>query len=188
METKVQQSIHRNNIPAGIFSGIELFSASGRMYAIHQGVRMEYEDLPGTEKRSFVSMYMQDKESQDFIRKQFGCVGFEAGFRQWLFCKFGSLDGDPDSVDEHITPDTYNSACSRTDCPGRGKICGCVAGLKGYEVDTLIELKSGLTTKEAADRLNVSEAAVKSRVEKLKERFNVTNVVALIATITELGI
>lgn len=188
METNVQQNGQSANIPAGIFLGTEIFAQGGEIYAIRNGVRQLFESLPGAEKRSFLSMYMADKDGQQFIRTRFGIVGFESGFKKWLFCKFGSLDGNPDSIDGRITPDTYNSACHQTDCPGRGKICSCSAGLKGYEIDTLRELKVGLTAKEVANKLNVSEAAVKSRIERLKERFNVTNVVALIATITELGI
>jgi DNA-binding CsgD family transcriptional regulator len=140
------------------------------------------------EKRNFVEMYMQDKEAQEFIRKQFGITGFESGFKQWLFCKFGSLDGDPDSINGQITPDIYNSACQRTDCSGRGKICGSNIALKGHDIETLRELKSGKTAKEIADSLCISEPAVKSRIEKLKDKFNVANAVALIGIVTELGI
>ena len=62
------------------------------------------------------------------------------------------------------------------------------AGLKGYEVDTLREVMTGRTMKEVADRLCVSVATVKSRVEKLKDRHAVTNVVALAVMAAELGI
>lgn len=187
METNVQHFGQSANIPAGIFSGTELFSHQGEIYAIYKGVRMLFQDLPGMEKRNFIQMYMEDKEGQDFIRKQFGVTGFESGFRQWLFCKFGSLDGDPDNVDGRISPDSYNSACLRTDCPGRGRICGSIP-LKGYQIETLRELKAGKTAKEIADSLCISEPAVKSRIEKMKSMFNVSNVVALIAMATELGI
>ena len=85
-------------------------------------------------------------------------------------------------------PDTYNSACQRTDCPGRGKICGSDIALKSHEIATLRELKSGKTAKEIAASLCISEPAVKSRIEKLKDKFNVTNAVALIGIVTELGI
>lgn len=188
METNVQHFGQSANIPAGIFSGTELFAHNGEMYAIYNGSRMLFQDLPGMEKQNFSGMYMNDREGQEFIRKQFGITGFESGFKKWLFCKFGSLDGDPDSINGSISPDTYNSACLRIDCPGRGKICGSNSGLKGYEVETIRVLKSGKTIKEVADVLCVSEPAIKSRLEKLKDRFKATNVVALIATVTELGI
>ena len=188
METNLGQIGQSANIPAGIFSGTEIFTHSGEIYAIYNGSRILFQDLPSMEKRNFVEMYMKDKEGQEFIRKQFGITGFESGFKQWLFCKFGSLDGDPDSINGQITPDIYNSSCQRTDCPGRGKICGSDISLKSHEIATLRELKSGKTAKEIAASLCISEPAVKSRIEKLKDKFNVTNAVALIGIVTELGI
>ena len=188
METNLGQIGQSANIPAGIFSGTEIFTHSGEIYAIYNGSRILFQDLPSMEKRNFIEVYMQDKEAQEFIRKQFGITGFESGFKQWLFCKFGSLDGDPDSINGQITPDIYNSACQRTDCPGRGKICGSDISLKSHEIATLRELKSGKTAKEIAASLCISEPAVKSRIEKLKDKFNVTNAVALIGIVTELGI
>lgn len=188
METNVQHFGQSANISAGIFSGTELFAHNGDMYAIYNGTSILFQDLPSMEKRNFIEVYMQDKEAQEFIRKQFGITGFESGFKQWLFCKFGSLDGDPDSINGQITPDIYNSACQRTDCSGRGKICGSNIALKGHDIETLRELKSGKTAKEIADSLCISEPAVKSRIEKLKDKFNVANAVALIGIVTELGI
>ena len=188
MKTNLQQIGERANFPAGIFSGTELFARNRQMYAMYNGTRVQFEDLPSMEKRNFIQMYLKDKEGQKFIQTQFGITGFESGFKQWLFCQFGSLDGDPDFINGKITPDRYNSACLKTDCPGRGKFCSKIVGLKSYEVETIRELKAGRTVKEVADKLNVSEAAVKSRIEKLKDRFNVTNTVALVATLTELGV
>ncbi|MCI7295450.1 response regulator transcription factor [Butyricimonas virosa] len=188
MRTKVDNFGECSNIPAGIFIGTEVFASGEVIYAIHGGQRMQFEELPSKEKRRFLDEYLMDKEGQRFIRDSFGIVGFESGFKKWLFCKFGSLDGDPDMVDGKVTPDVYNSACGRTDCPGRGKFCGVGAGLKGYEVDTLREVMAGRTMNEVADRLCVSVATVKSRMEKLKERHAVTNVVALAVMAAELGV
>lgn len=188
METNVSNLGQSSKVPAGIFIGTEVFAYGEVIYAVSNGRRMLFEELPSMEKRQFVDLYMEDKDGQRFIRDEFGIVGFESGFKKWLFCKFGSLDGDPDGVDGRITPDTYNSVCLNTHCPGRGKFCGCVAGLKSHEVETLRELKSGKTVKEIAHTLHVSIPAVKSRIEKLKERFSVANVVALAALATELGI
>ena len=188
MRTNVDNFREGSNIPAGIFQGTEGFACDNVIYAIHEGQRMRFEELPSKEKRQFLDEYLMDKEGQRFIRNTFGIVGFESGFKKWLFCKFGSLDGDPDMVDGKVTPDVYNSACGRTDCPGRGKFCGVGAGLKGYEVDTLREVMAGRTMNEVADRLCVSVATVKSRMEKLKERHAVTNVVALAVMAAELGV
>lgn len=188
METNVHNLEHSSKVPAGIFVGTEIFAHSEQIYAIRNGYLTLFENLPGMEKRAFVSQYLEDKEGQKFIHDTFGITGFESAFKKWLFCKFGSLDCDPDLINGKITPDTFNSVCLKTDCPGRGKFCGNIAGLKGYEIETLKELKSGKTASEIAEILHISHSAVKSRIEKLKERFSAANVVALIAYITELGI
>ena len=72
METNVQHFGQSANIPAGIFSGTELFAHNGDMYAIYNGTSILFQDLPSMEKRNFIEVYMQDKEAQEFIRKQFG--------------------------------------------------------------------------------------------------------------------
>ena len=188
METNLQQNRHSTNIPAGIFIGTEIFAHEDEIYAIHKGVRMEFQELPSFEKRNFIQMYLNDKAGQTFIHKQFGITGFESQFKKWLFCNFGSLDGNPDSISNKVSADTYNSACLEKDCPGRGRFCGKASGLKSHEVQTLRLLKQGKTSKEIANILCVSEAAIKSRLSKLKELHNVTNAMALVAIATELGI
>lgn len=188
MRTNVTNLSGSSRIPAGIFHGTEIFSQGGEMFALYQGKRMHFTELPSMEKRNFIDLYLSDKEGQRFIRDQFGITGFESGFKKWLFCKFGSLDGNPDMVDSHITPDTYNSACHKTDCPGRGRFCGQASGIKSHEVATLRKLIEGKTASEIADELHISLAAVKSRLESLKLKFNAPNSKALAACAAEIGI
>lgn len=158
------------------------------MFALYQGKRIHFTELPSMEKRNFIDLYLSDKEGQRFIRDHFGITGFESAFKKWLFCKFGSLDGSPDMVDSRATPDTYNSACHRASCPGRGKFCGQASGVKDFEAATLKKIIAGKTTSEIANELNISHAAVKSRVEKLKIKFNAPNMAALAACAVEIGI
>lgn len=188
MNTNVGSLEVTPKIPAGIFNGAEVFAVNGVIYAMYQGNRLLFEELPSMEKRSFMSEYIADKEGQKFIRDTFGITGFESGFKQWLFCKFGSLDGNPDSVDMKITPDKFNSACIKTDCPGRGNFCGKESGLKGYEVETLKQVVSGKTISESAENLHISVPGMKSRIEKLKGKLSATNIVALAAKAVGMGI
>lgn len=175
-------------IPAGIFAGTEVFVKDGKIYAMYEGRRVCFEDLPSREKRSFRNQFLKDKVSTNFIRKHFGINGLEECFRQWLFCKFGAMDGYPDYFNDKIIPDSYNSACQKTGCPGRGVICGKESKLKSYEVDTLRFLKMGKNIEEVANELCVTVPAIKSRIRKMKETFNVSNLVALISIATELGV
>lgn len=188
MSTKLPILNQNNRIPAGIFTGTEIFAYKGQIYGIHQGTRMLFQDLPGMEKRNFIQMYIEDKAGQTFIQKHFGIIGFESGFKQWLFCKFGSLDGNPDYINGDITPDSFNSACKRTDCPGRGRFCGTVSGLNGAHIETIKQITAGKTIKETANALNLSIPAVKSRLEKIKLVLAASNIVTVGVKATELGI
>lgn len=188
MNTKLTHLSGNARIPAGIFNGIEVFVYAGQLYAIYEGRSMIFQDLPSVEKRNFIQKYIDDKEGQDFIQKHFGISGFEAGFKQWLFCKFGSLDGNPDSIDNNIAPDSYNSACLRTNCPGRGKFCGTSSGLNGYQIETIQQIAGGKTIKETANYLHLSVSAIKSRLEKIKTIMAASNIVVVVAKSTELGV
>lgn len=188
MDTNLPQLNGNARIPAGIFNGIEVFVYAGQIYAIYEGKSMIFQKLPSMEKRNFIQKYIDDKEGQNFIQKHFGISGFEAGFKQWLFCKFGSLDGNPDSIDNNITPDSYNSACLRTNCPGRGKFCGTSSGLKGNQIETIRQIADGQTIRETATKLHLSISAIKSRLEKIKSVMAASNMVVVVAKATELGV
>ena len=92
MRTNVDNFSVCSNIPAGIFLGTEFFACDNVIYAIHEGQRMRFEELPSKEKRQFLDEYLMDKEGQRFIRNTFRIVGFESGFKKWLFCFFFFLD------------------------------------------------------------------------------------------------
>lgn len=175
-------------IPAGIFVGTEVFVKDSKIYAMYNGQLMFFEDLPSQEKRCFVDKYMEDLSGRFFIQNRMGISGFESGFKQWLFCKFGAMDRTPDYLCGEVIPDRYNSACQRTECAGRGVLCGVECGLKSYEVETLKRLKDGKTLEEVAAILCVAVPTVKSRIRKLKRMFNVSNLVALVSMATDLGL
>ena len=69
--------------------------------------------------------------------------------------------------------------------------CKAIKDITLAQLDANMEiskLRKAYGAKEIADSLCISEPAVKSRIEKLKDKFNVANAVALIGIVTELGI
>ncbi|MGL5682589.1 MAG: hypothetical protein ACRDDZ_05965 [Marinifilaceae bacterium] len=129
METNVRNFELSSNIPAGMFQGTEVFFHNNIAYAIHNGMRMSFKDLPGRIQRDFFNEYYKDTEAQKIIRSM-GINGVNSEFNQYLFCRFGALDGSPDYIEGKITEDCFNSSCKRDNCPGRGKLCGRTIGLK----------------------------------------------------------
>ena len=99
----------------------------------------------------------------------------------WYHCRIGALDESPDFIDGRLNADAYNHMCTDYDCPLRGKLCSLSTGLKNYEAETIAVLEEGLTIEQAADKLCVSVAGLKSRIEKLREKLNAKNMAELIA-------
>ena len=91
MRTNVDNFREGSNIPAGIFRGTEVFACDNVIYAIHEGQRMRFEELPGKEKRQFLDEYLMDKEGQRFIRDAFGIVGFESDLKSGYSVSSGAL-------------------------------------------------------------------------------------------------
>lgn len=183
METNLKQTGQNPKLPAGMFVGVELFAHQGQIYAIYQGKCMQFNELPVALQKYFFDAFSEDKKAHLFFRT----MGMQLDFQQWLFCRFGALDGEPDLVRGKVNPDRFNNVCLKMSCPGRGRICSKL-GLKSYQVATLKELKTGKSMKEVAEALCVSEHTVKSRVENMKVMFNATNIVALMATAVDFGL
>lgn len=94
MSTKVQEIEVCTNISAEIFQGTKVYAQDGEMYAIHNKVRMQFKNLPSSEKRTFIKLYMADKIGQAYIKTQFGIMGFESSFKKWMLSKFGSIENN----------------------------------------------------------------------------------------------
>lgn len=130
MRTNVDNFREGSNIPAGIFRGTEVFACDNVIYAIHEGQRMRFEELPGKEKRQFLDEYLMDKEGQRLFRERLGLWGLKVDLKSGLFCKFGSLDGDPDMVDGKITRTCIISVWA-DGLPRTGKVLWRGSGIKG---------------------------------------------------------
>ena len=111
MATNVQHFGQSANIPAGIFSGTELFAHNGDMYAIYNGTSILFQDLPSMEKRNFIEVYMQDKEAQESGNNSGSPVlspdlnnGFSASLVPWTETRTPSMDRSPlTSIIQHVS-------------------------------------------------------------------------------------
>ena len=182
MNTNVTIPRGTTNLPAGILGGCELFADNNKkMYAMYNGSAYSFEDLPSAIKRIYSNAFLADNYGKRAMKKM-GYITFEAAFKQWLWCKFAPLDADADLNDQgEIAPDDYNRNCSDYNCAFRGKVCNVPMGLKNFEILTLTYVVNGFSDSLIADKLFLSVAAIKSRLEKLKLAFNVPNRAALSA-------
>lgn len=174
-------------IPAGLLEGIEAFWHFGQKWIIIKGHVTAFDDAPTKVQNMVANCFLKDKKSQQYLRKK-GIVKFSEGFDRWYRCKIGGLDTTPDFYNGVFTPDAYNNSCTDYLCPDRGKFCSQGCGLKSHEVATLVALKAGKNLAQTAAQLCISTAAMKSRLEKIKEKLNATNMASLMAKSAEIGI
>jgi len=187
MKTNIMQKEQTKKLPAGILEGTEAFWHKSEKWVIHEGRTMLFHDTPGKVQRAFAVAFMNDTRSRTYLRR-IGVNKFSSAFNMWYKCVIGALDKTPDFIDGKYTPDAYNNSCIDYDCPHRGKFCSLGPGLKNFEVQTVVALKKGKTIKDTATELFISEAGLKSRVEKLKQKLRAENMAQMIANAVEFGI
>ena len=90
MRTNVDNFREGSNIPAGIFRGTEVFACDNVIYAIHEGQRMRFEELPSKEKRQFLDEYLMDKDNV-LSGIRLGSWGSRAGLKNGCSASSGVL-------------------------------------------------------------------------------------------------
>ena len=176
----------KSPIPAGIFSGIEAFWYDSEKWVIAHGTTYPFHEAPSTIQQQIWKAFYNDKQSLAYLAK-IGLSKHSEVFDRWYRCVVGGLDHIPD-FGKMLIPDAYNNMCADTHCPHRGRLCSRESGLKSIEVETITALKSARNMEQAADAIHISLPAIKSRIEKMHEKFQVTNSVAMMARASELGI
>jgi DNA-binding CsgD family transcriptional regulator len=190
METKLMKRNRTAIVPAGILKGIESFfdEATQQSWVIFDGKAMPFHEAPGWVQRLFANAFLNDKWSQNYLKTKMNITAFNEGFKWWLKCRAGGLDNVPDFVNNKFVADGYNNTCKDYDCPHRGRFCSLKAGLKNYEVATIMALKGGFTLEQTANLLCISLAGLKSRIEKIKEKLGARNMASMMARAAEIGI
>ncbi|MFV0376877.1 MAG: response regulator transcription factor [Mangrovibacterium sp.] len=187
METNVTKIEASATLPAGFAGNTEGFWRKGQKWLIHEGTLMPFTEAPTRVQNMIVEHFSSDTVARRILDEQ-GIRGFSAQFDAWYKCRAGALDHTPDFRNGVFTADAYNNACTDYHCPLRGKLCGVQTGLKNYEAETLKLLAEGLTICQVANKMCVSYAGMKSRVEHLKEKLGASNLPNLIARATQIGI
>ena len=183
MRTKVKK---RNKIPAGILSGVEIFTDNGIIYGLENGSCKPFLELPSSIKNSYKTKFMADRQFHRYAKQYWNLVHFDEVFYKWMDCAFGNLDGTPDlneATGEIIRDE--NSWCGDYECKMAGTNCTLPHGLKMHEIETLSLFKKGLTANQVAKRLHRSKPAIISRIEKTKVNLEAINM-AHLSSITPL--
>ena len=181
------QKEQTKKLPAGILEGTEAFWYNDEKWVVHEGNVTRFSEAPIKVQNMIGMAFLKDKKSRAYLEK-IGYTAFSKAMDRWYKCIIGALDEMPDFINGKFTPDAYNRTCTDYDCPHRGKFCSLGPGLKNFEVQTVVVLKKGKNIKDTASELFISEAGLKSRIEKLKEKLRAENMAQMIAKAVEFGI
>ena len=182
MRTNVK---NRDEIPAGILNGVEIFTHNGQIFAIDNGTCKPFDRLPSEIKQLFTEKFMADRKFHNYAKNQWKLETFTKVFYKWMDCAFGELDSTPDvnQKTNELVKDK-NSWCGDCHCALAGANCTLPYGLKIQEIETLRLFKQGHTAKQIANKLHRSQPAIFSRIEKSKIKLGALNM-AHLSSITQ---
>jgi len=188
LKSKPIMTANVNKIPAGITTGTEAFYIDGVKWLIHNGESKPFDQFPSKIQNAIVEVFKNDLESRSMLFKM-GFKGFSEQFENWYKCVVGGLDSIPDFSNwEQLSADVFANTCPEKDCPMRGKLCGRKVGLNYSEVARIRSFAEGHTIIEVAHEHFITEAAVKSSIERIHMKMNTRNMAQTIAVCGQMGI
>lgn len=129
-----------------------------------EGLEIIYEDMA---KHPDVVMHIKDWNIHDPREMA----------KQYIFCRFGDFDGDPD-IDENgkVGYAEYFDCGLRGVCKYEGKICTTIklenGELTKRELEVLKLVAKGKLNKEIADELEIVEHTVNSHIQNIQQKGN----------------
>lgn len=178
----------RKLIVERMMQGIEPFYINGEKWVDAFGRKTKFEDADDSVKLEIIRCYENDLQSAKYMKGVLKINGEDESFETWYRCVVGGLDNEPDIINGKFYPDKFNNLCIKDVCDHRGKFCGTRSGLRDYEVQTLIALKTGNSSQKTAEMIHVSHAGIKSRIENLKVKLGAGNMAALISIVSDFGV
>nr|WP_315245093.1 hypothetical protein [uncultured Flavobacterium sp.] len=172
-------------IPSGLLDeNIELFSAQGKMMAIHSGSVKTLFDLPD----SFLKKLSDEMNSFPSIVKALklsGYMTFESQLEKFAECRFGGFDLTADYKDGKFSEAEYHECGFRGVCPMEGIVCGFfkVNGqiITPFEIKMIKFLATEDTLPVIAEKLKISMNNFESKKKLLFKKLAVLSRPKLVA-------
>ncbi|MDX3913810.1 MAG: LuxR C-terminal-related transcriptional regulator [Pseudosphingobacterium sp.] len=162
-------------LPAGLTDkGVEFFVKEQQIYCIHDEKIFKYQDIP---------QYILDIIDADMVKQpeamralnDWDLTTIEEMRKQYIFCRFGGFDTDPDISENGTVDHTEYFDCGRRGrCKQEGKLCSAIKVANGHltkqEINVMKCIARGCTYEQCADELNISTNTVSSHIQNIKEK------------------
>ena len=153
MNNNIQQ-----HLPAGIESGVEVFASQNELYAIYNGSKIRFFNLPKDIIEAFREEMLQNNIALKSLVK-LNLTDPNAMLFQYVKCNYGGFNYEADFLNNTLSKEYWDCG-SRGTCPFEGKICGGINTenqvITKQELRFIKYLLCGLADKEIADRLGIA--------------------------------
>lgn len=171
--------IKDQNIPAGIEDkGFEFFYSDKvkDICCTHDRKMLLWEEIPEI-AFEIVSEDLAKHPGAIAALKDWNIHSPKLMLKQYIFCRFGRYDGNPDiNEDGTINDSEYFDCGLRGKCKYEGKLCSTIklenGELTKRETEILKEVAKGKLNKEIAESLFLSEHTIASHIQNIQQKGN----------------
>lgn len=147
-------------LPAGLFDeDIEFFVKDNSAYAMFRFKVIPLNDLPTNILLDLDEVINADEAAKNALQ-ELQIITPEQRREQFIKCRHGAFNNEPDIIDGKIQPGEYWDCGLRGVCKHEGKLCSSVAAENGIltkrEIELVRYIAIGLQDKEIADKMGIS--------------------------------
>ncbi|WP_231489864.1 response regulator transcription factor [Pedobacter sp. Leaf170] len=180
---------HSKLIAGLVDKGVEFFVHQNEIKCVHDGKTFTYEEFP---------QWIFDKISDDMLSNpealkslaKWENLSQEDYMRQYIYCRYGGLDTEPDiSVEGELSYAEYFDCGLRGTCNYEGKLCCTIKVANGHLTKSEIEILKRIdkSYKIIADELFVSTDTVSGHIQNIMKKTELNNKVELAIFATKKG-
>lgn len=187
----MQISKKTSRIPAGLVDkSVEFFWHQNEIKCTYNGKTYVFDEFP----QYVIDKVLEDMESDPVALKSLAHwenLDDDGRLRQWIFCRFGAFDMEPD-IDKNgnIEYTEYFDCGFRGICKHEGKLCRTIKVDHGVLTKTELEILKHveLPDKLIADQLSISIETVSTHWQNIRQKTGKRNKIELAVLANQKGI
>lgn len=160
------------HLPAGLTdSSVEFYIYDNEIRCLYRGQTYSFKDFP-TEIIQIVEKDMLENPKALQALTLWDITDPEAQMRQYIACRFGGFDSNPDITNKgEIHHREYFNCGRRGICPYEGKLCATIKVANGEltkrEIEVLRCIGTGMLDKEICDELTICQDTLRTHKDNI---------------------
>ncbi|TXI15565.1 MAG: helix-turn-helix transcriptional regulator [Pedobacter sp.] len=166
---------HNQKLPAGLVdNGVEFFVYQNEIRCLHQGKTYTFENIPAQILEIIKEDMLKNPKALKALA-DWDITDPDAQFRQYIICRFGGFDQNPDiTADGMIIHSEYIECGRRGKCPHEGKLCASIQLKNGIlsrrDLEVLKLIGQAKLDKEVCAELFIAEDTLRYHKEQICQK------------------